>query len=218
MCGKISQVPNWQGLVNAVELENPAGAAETVTPMRFADVIACGVHGRRRVVRMRWGLIPPGTKDPGAVKPHIHARAETIDVKPSFRQAFAARRGLLVVKTFNEGLEITPTKTEQYVLTPCDGNTVAIAVIYEHWKVESGASLLSFAMVTVPPTPLIATITDRMPALIGAEDWSVWLGETPASLQEIKSLLRTSTRDFTLEKERKAPPPPKPPTGQQELF
>jgi putative SOS response-associated peptidase YedK len=165
---------------------------------------------------MRWGLVPPGTKDPAAVRPHIHARAESLDTKPTFRDAFFNRRGLIAVTTFNEGREITPTKTEQHVLTPRDGNPVIIAVIWERWSERQGSSLLSFAMVTVPPNSLVATITDRMPALVDDADWAKWLGEEPASAEELKSLLRPSDRDFDMRVATK--PPPKPRRDQSELF
>ena len=106
--------------------------------MRFASVIARDDDGKRRAVRMRWGLIPPGAREPMAVKPHIHARAETIDVKPAFGAAFATRRGVLAVTSFNEGREITPTKTEQHVLTPLDGAPIGIAVVWERCRERRG--------------------------------------------------------------------------------
>ena len=207
MCGKFTQMRSWGGLVDLAELQraDAGGGVETVTPMRLADVIALDAEGRRRSVRMRWGLVPPGAKDPPSAKPHIHARAETIDVKPAFRDAFLHRRGLVVCSTFNEGHEITPTKTEQYVLTPEDGKPVAIAVIWERWSERQGSSLLSFAMLTVPPNALIGTITDRMPALIAAEDWAKWLGETPATVADLKAVLRPSDRALDM---RKAARPP----------
>jgi putative SOS response-associated peptidase YedK len=167
-------------------------------------------------VRMRWGLVPPGAKDPLAGRPHIHARAETIDSKPSFRDAFRRRRGLIAASTFNEGKEIAPSRTEQYVLTPKDAKPVAIAVIWEHWSETHEAPLLSFAMVTVPPNELIGTITDRMPALIEGGDWAKWLGEEPATAEELKAMLRPSDRDLDMRKAGK--PPSKPKKGDQPTF
>jgi putative SOS response-associated peptidase YedK len=211
MCGKFTQMISWGVLVNLSELLGSASEdqVETVTPMRFANVIALDGARRRKSVRMRWGLVPPGAKDPMAGRPHIHARAETIDSKPTFREAFLARRGLIVASTFNEGKEITPTRTEQYVLTPKDRNPVAIAVIWERWSETHEAPLLSFAMVTVPPNELIGTITDRMPALIADGDWASWLGEEPASAEELKAMLRPSDRDLDLRKAGKSPSKPK---------
>ncbi|NIK86865.1 putative SOS response-associated peptidase YedK [Rhizomicrobium palustre] len=197
----------WSELCEFADLQESMGGGpeETATPIRLVSVIAIGADGKRKAVRMRWGLVPPGAKDPTAVKPHIHARAETIDTKPTFREAFAKRRGLVVVNSFNEGLEITPTKTEQYVLTPKDGAPIAIAVVWEHWREPLGGSLLSFAMVTVPPNALIATITDRMPALIEPKDWPLWLGETKADLADAKALLKSSARDLDMQRAKKPP-------------
>lgn len=218
MCGKFTQMLTWGELVELSDLQNtmPAGAVQTVTPMRFATVIARDGEGRRKALRMRWGLVPPGVKDPAAVKPFIHARAESIDVKPTFREAFRARRGLVAVTTFNEGREITPNKTEQHVLTPHDGKPVAIAVVWERWSERQGSSLLSFAMVTVPPNDLIGTITDRMPALIEHGDWAKWLGETPASPDELKAMLRPSDRGLDMQVAGK--PAAKSPPDQPDLF
>jgi putative SOS response-associated peptidase YedK len=201
MCGKFTQMLSWAEFVTLADLQQSTtdGPVETITPMRFASVITLDESGRRKAVRMRWGLVPPGARDPTAVKPHIHARAETVDTKPTFREAFRKRRGLVAVTTFNEGREITPTKTEQHVLTPRDGKPVAIAVVWERWSERQGSSLLSFAMITVPPNDLIGTITDRMPALIEGPDWPKWLGESPASVEELKALLQTSRRDLHMQ-------------------
>jgi len=208
---------SWGDLVILADLIGTAGSdpnqSETVTPMRFASVIALDGEGRRKSVRMRWGLVPPGAKDPMAGRPHIHARAETVDSKPTFRDAFRLRRGLIAVSTFNEGKEITPTKTEQYILTPKDGKPIAIAAIWERWGESHGNVLLYFAMVTVPPSALIGTITDRMPALIEESDWAKWLGEQSATVEELKAMLRPSARELEMCAAGKPAPPPKPKKG-----
>jgi putative SOS response-associated peptidase YedK len=216
MCGKFTQMISWGALVRLSDLLGGVGEEETVTPMRFANVIALDGEGRRKSVRMRWGLVPPGAKDPLAGRPHIHARAETIDSKPTFRDAFRHRRGLIAVSTFNEGKEIAPKKTEQYVLTPKDAKPVAIAVIWERWGEPHEAPLLSFAMATVPPNELIGTITDRMPALIEDGDWAKWLGEEPATAEELMAMLRPSGRGLDMRKAAK--PPSKPKKGDQPTF
>jgi putative SOS response-associated peptidase YedK len=218
MCGKFTQMMSWGELVELADLATCANsdAIETVTPMRFATVITLDPQGKRRAVRMRWGMVAPGAKDPATAKPHIHARAESLDAKPTFRDAFLHRRGLIAVNTFNEGREITPSRTEQHVLTPLDGKPIAIAVIWERWSERQGSSLLSFAMVTVPPNDLIATITDRMPALVADNDWAKWLGEEPASVEELKALLRPSDRALDMRVATK--PPSKQRRDQTELF
>lgn len=198
MCGKFTQMMSWGAYVALADLIGRSdGPSETVTPMRFATVIRLGVPGAREAVRMRWGLIPLAAKDPNA-SPFIHARAETIDQRPTFAAAFRHRRGLVVVKTFNEGKEITPSKTEQHVIAPDDGSLLAIAVIWERW----GEMLETFAMVTVAANNLIATITDRMPAIVPPEHWAKWLGEEPANSNELKNILAPVEGDWTMRPEK----------------
>ena len=103
------------------------------------------------------------------------------------------------MRTFNEGREITPTKTEQHVIAPNDGKPIAIAVIWECWGEAGPAMLASFAMVTVPANALIRQITDRMPAIVAAEKWDVWLGETAATVAELKAFLRPFEGDWTMQ-------------------
>jgi putative SOS response-associated peptidase YedK len=219
MCGKFTQMMSWSELVSLADLLGaPAGDVQTVTPMRLATVITLDESGRRKAVKMRWGMVGRHAKDPMSGSKHIHARAETIDSLPTFREAFAHRRGLVVVSTFNEGKEITPSKTEQHVIAPRDGKPIAIGVVWERWTSHNAGELLTFAMVTVPANAPIATITDRMPAIIAAPDWSRWLGEEPASVEELKSMLQPFDGDWDMQPQAKAKPPPKPKTPQSELF
>ncbi len=220
MCGKFTQKHNWRELVRLSDIARDAEpeSVETITPMRRAQVIALDNNGARKSVSMRWGLIPPYTEDAKHARPHIHARAETIDSKPTFRESFLKRRGLVLVSTFNEGEEVG-SKTVQYVCTPKDGKHVAIAVIWDRWS-DGGPPLLSFAMVTTPPCEIISTITDRMPALLEDSDWPKWLGEEPANVEELKALLRASPRDLNMVRAGKPPLQPKPArnANQAELF
>ena len=218
MCGKFTQMASWRE-VHAYSqfLSASDGPIETVMPMRFANVLILDADGRRTVKPMRWGFARASAKNPSGRPDHIHARAETIDTKPTFRDAFLHRRGLLVVRSFNEGKELSPTKTEQHVLTPKDGKPLGIAVIWEGWTHPSEGELQTFVMVTVPPNALIGSITDRMPAIIPPEHWSTWLGEAPATPAELKALLTVFEGDFDMRRESK-PARPKASDAQPDLF
>jgi putative SOS response-associated peptidase YedK len=153
----------------------------------------------------------------------MHARCETIDTKPTFAKAFAHSRGILMVHTFNEGEELPNGKTKQWVITPDDGQPIAIAVICEQWT-NGVETLETFIQVTTPANALISRITDRMPAILPRDSWAAWLGETGASLAEVKALLRTfdDGGNWTMTEQAPAKPSrtPKPakPKTQQELF
>jgi putative SOS response-associated peptidase YedK len=146
--------------------------------------------GQRRVVKMRWGF--PHRDNPGRPDP-IHARAETIDQKPTFRDAFReGQRGIVLVKTFNEAPDL-PGKTQQHTITPGGDGAIGIAFLWRRFVfAASPVPLLACVMVTVPANRLIATLpTDRMPAILAPEDWGPWLGEDAATPDAAKACLRT---------------------------
>lgn len=191
MCGKFTQMATWEEVVAFSQplTAIPEGGEVTVsTPMRIAKVLRLGEDGRPELAKMRWGFSKP---ENSSFKPdHMHARAETIDTRPTFAESFAERRGIVLVETFNEGEQLPSGKTKQWVIRPKDRKPIAIAVIWEEWAGDAGSEA-TFVMVTVPPNELIGRITDRMPAILRQEDWPVWIGEEDAAPADAKALLKT---------------------------
>ena len=73
---------------------------------------------------------------------------------------------------------------------PKDGQPLGIAVIYEKWEREDGFGTLHLHHDddAGQPADIDNEITDRMPAVLTPDKWSVWLGETNASVKEAKAL------------------------------
>ncbi len=219
MCGKFTQMASWrevhafsQPLVKKV----PGDRVETATPMRMAHILCLDETGARIMVPMRWGFSRRGTTAP--VRPdHMHARAETVDQLPTFRHAFARHRGILLVHTFNEGEELPNGRTRQWVITPKDGEPIAISVICETWDGRD-APLWTFVQVTTPANALIAPLTDRMPAILPREAWPLWLGETDAAPAEVKDVLKTFEAGDRWEIAPQARVPTKTQPPQPDLF
>ncbi len=213
MCGKFTQHVRWTDLPAVMREFGPEGVAshdpeanrvDLATPMRMARIIALDPNGERQLALMRWGFDAPWERS----KLVIHARCETIDRLPTFREAFATRRGILVCRTFNEGEEIG-SKTKQYVITPKDGRPVAIAVLYQQETPPIGPPIWTFAMATTPNNALIGKISDRMPAVLRPGDWSKWLGEDPATPLELKAMLKPHEGDWDMSPQEPAKPAPR---------
>lgn len=120
MCGKFTAMASWRRVVSfSREFTTSAAGDERVTyrPMTPLPVIVWDpATKQRRVLPMRWGL--PAMNNSLASK-HIHARAETIDSTQAFGPLFhAGQRGIVVMQTFNEGLELPNGKTEQWTIDP----------------------------------------------------------------------------------------------------
>ena len=207
---------SWRRVVRFSTAFAPSGEQdETVVyrPMTVMPVIVYDAAARqRRIVPMRWGL--PALNNFLTPK-HIHARSESIDTTQAFAPLFhSGRRGIVVMKTFNEGRDMPNGRTEQWTIDPCDGIPRGFAFLWQAYEMEGAKDpFLCCVMATVPASKLIEPITDRMPAILDDDDWAVWLGETAASPADIKAVLRTMEgvnwrmeREPTPRRPQRAPP------------
>lgn len=128
----------------------------------------------RRLDELQWGLIPSWAKDPGIGHRMINARAETLEEKPAFRAAFRSRRCLVVADGFYEWRHAAGRK-QPYLVRLRDRRPFAMAGLWECWRADNDADLLTFTIVTTAANRLMAPIHDRMPVLLAAENHSVWL-------------------------------------------
>lgn len=101
-------------------------------------------------------------------------------------------RKVVPMRTFNEGKDIPGGKTEQWTIDPLDGAPRGLAFVWRRFHIVGlPAPMFACVMVTVPASRLIEPITDRMPAILAAEDWATWLGEDGGSPAEAKAALKT---------------------------
>ena len=90
----------------------------------------------RELHAVRWGLIPSWAKDLSGAGRLINARAETVAVKPSFRNAFARRRCLIPADGYYEWRTIEnpaggKPRKQPYFIHRADGAGMAFAGLYE---------------------------------------------------------------------------------------
>ena len=119
---------------------------------------------------------------------NINDKAEGIDTKPAFREAFRQRRCLVPVDNFYEWKKTAAGK-QPYAIALADRQIMALAGLWETWRSPAGERIRSFAIVTTTPNELCAELHNRMPVVLAPKAWPVWLGEEPAELPELKSLL-----------------------------
>lgn len=134
-------------------------------------------EGARFLDAFQWGLIPAWAKDPGIGNKMINARAETLPEKPSYKQALARRRCLIPADGFYEWKKEGSARQPMHIRRK-DGDLFAFAGLWEEWKQADGTPLRTCTIVTVAPNELMATIHDRMPALLRPEDEAGWLDVT----------------------------------------
>jgi putative SOS response-associated peptidase YedK len=134
----------------------------------------------------KWGLIPFWAKDPRIGYKLINTRSETIQEKPSFRNAFARRRCLIPANGFYEWTK-DPDKTPYRIFLKSE-DLFAMAGIWEVWKDGEGKPVHTFSVITTTPNTLMQKIHDRMPVILPRELEMAWLRENDTGV--LKSMLR----------------------------
>jgi putative SOS response-associated peptidase YedK len=144
--------------------------------------------GERSLDMLRWGLVPFWANDLNVGFANINAKAEAVETRPAFREAFQRRRCLVPVNSFCAWKKIRTGK-QPYAIALADRGLMALAGLWENWRSPAGEWIRSFAIVTTEPNELCAELHNRMPVVLKPEFWPVWLGQEPAVPSDLKALL-----------------------------
>jgi putative SOS response-associated peptidase YedK len=114
MCGRFTVKATWAELITLYRLTMDAPPHNlrpryNVCPTDPVDVVTAE-EGRRQLIPMRWGLVPRWWNKPlkELRAATFNARAETVETKPFFRDAFKRTRCLipLGLSSFNLAIAI----------------------------------------------------------------------------------------------------------------
>lgn len=167
-----------------------AGRFDVSVPEAFRPRYNVAPHDDLAVVRNdapdelrlhEWGLVPGWTDD--GHEGFVNARAETIEEKPSFREAAAERRCLVVADGFYEWQErrsgAQPFRVEREARSERarrdgergQGAPFAMAGLYE----PRADGPTTVTVLTTEPNEVVAPLHDRMPAILGPDEEGAWI-------------------------------------------
>lgn len=176
---------------------------DDIRPTNTIPVIALDHNGRRKMVQMRWGLVPPWTKpteDGGLGKIDLttfNARDDKLAISKLYGPPFhKGHRCLIPATSFFEWTGPKGHKTKHRI-RPLPSNRLpdsifAMAGLWSAWRAKPGDDpLLSCTIITVPAAEsAYARIHDRMPAIMPDDDIPMWLGEALSNEGELTALLQ----------------------------
>jgi len=181
MCGRFTNKMTWAEIVALYRLAMAAPPHNVpprynICPTDPVDVVR-EIDGRRELAQMRWGLVPRWWSKPlkELRASTFNARAETVETKPFFRDAFRRNRCLIPMSGYFEWQNTSSGKQPWYY-TARDGSALAAAGLWDSWRdPEAGKPLLSCTMIVTEPNAIAAEIHDRMPVLLTQEQFEPWL-------------------------------------------
>jgi len=182
-------------------------APEAVVPPSWnvaptEDVWAVVEHdGERHLDAFHWGLVPSWAKDAKVGSRMINARAETLAERSAFKKPFQTRRCLVPADGFYEWRKLTSgskPKKQPLFIHRADGRPLALAGIWSVWRGpdRDQPPLRSLTIVTTAPNQLMATVHDRMPAILDEGAWATWLDREVDDLDALGALLVPAPEDL----------------------
>ena len=226
MCGRYAASRHQDQLVEVFEVDEvvdpgPTGTAQkpwteprwNIAPTdQVAAVLerARDEHVRRKLVGLRWGLVPSWARDPSGGARLINARLETVAEKPSFRKALQSRRCLIPADGYYEWYASPDapkgTRKQPFYIHPTGSGAqtgdagvstplMVMAGLYEFWrdpskpKGDPAAWLTSCCIITTNATDDLGVIHDRMPVQVPREHWDAWLDPSLTDADAVTDLV-----------------------------
>lgn len=195
MCGRFTRAINTAAVAEAFgvdEISTDLKASYNIAPTQPVAVVVS--EGKKRLIEVRWGLVPSWAKDLSVGNKMINARAETVTEKASFRNAFKKRRCLVVADGFYEWQKLGDGKRPVYIHLK-SAQPFGMAGLYEVWHSPEGKEVMTCAIITTAANELMQPIHDRMPVIIAKENEDLWLDPAVAEATVLRELLQPYSAD-----------------------
>ncbi|HEY6018959.1 MAG TPA: SOS response-associated peptidase [Candidatus Paceibacterota bacterium] len=191
MCGRFALINDPLALAEYFQAESTIDFSPkfNIAPSAQIITVTAGPHGLRQLNRMQWGLIPNWAKDPSIGNKLANARGETVAEKPSFRSAFRTRRCLIPASGFYEWKTVAGKKYPWYISLR-SGEPLAMAGLWEMWKVPGAEPIVSCCIITTDANELMQPIHDRMPVILDRAQWTTWLSPAEHRPAQLLSMIR----------------------------
>ena len=150
---------------------------------------AAGEHNRTFKL-MHWGLILSWAKDRKSSSRLINARSETASQSRAFRSAFRERRCLVLADGFYEWAKLEDKSKQPYYIRRTDGEPFAFAGLWEYWEGPQTQGIESCTILTTQANELVVQIHNRMPVILAAKDYDLWLDRKVQRAELIQPLLK----------------------------
>ena len=174
--GDVVPAPNWEPNWNVAPTQD-------VLAMRFDPA------GGRVLQKMYWGLIPEGWVAKPKF-PTFNARSETVSSTNVFRAAWAAGRRCVVVSGGFYEWKKGNNGRQPYAIARTNEPDTLLGGLWEDWTSPAGERLRTVTILTTNANELIRPLHDRMPVIIAEADLKKWIGEEPASEEDLKRMLQ----------------------------
>jgi putative SOS response-associated peptidase YedK len=127
----------------------------------------------------------------------INAKAETVESRPTFAEAFAQRRCVIPASGFYEWTG--PNYARQpFWIHRRDGDLLFFAGLYQDDGDNNSGTPSAFTVLTCAANSKLRMIHDRMPVILSDRDADDWINPSATKPSSLKRLLKPTGEDLLL--------------------
>ena len=143
-----------------------------------------------RIGYLKWGFVPDFSTNKFQI---INARAETIDNKKAFKNAFLKRRCLILADGFYEWKQIDKKKVPfRFII---NNKIFPFAGVYDVKTLDDGTKEATCAIITTQANEVVNKVHDRMPVILSENVMKTYL-DSNTNIEKLKSLLIPYSNDI----------------------
>ena len=190
MCGRFAQYSPVTTLQKVFDIQTVTCSvipSYNIAPTYKVPAII--FHKGNRLGEFFWGFVPFWVKENSKTPTIINARAETLEIKPTFREAFKDRRCLILADGFYEW-ERKESHKQPWYFTMVSGEPFAFAGLWETAKSDDGSVHHSCVIITTAAHKSIREIHHRMPVILQHGLHEAWLNPATRDLKTLKAILQ----------------------------
>lgn len=194
MCGRFSLDASIDVLIEmykAMKRMDEFSPQDEVFPTNAIPIVIKKNENELRM--MKWGFAPEFSK-----RPIINARAETVDIKPLFRNSFYNRRCLVPATSFYEWENIDGKKIKRRISLEGQ-NVFSLAGLYSIFRDKNNQEYESFTIITTDANVDMREIHHRMPVILPREMEKYWLDTNFRDLDALKSMMKPYKGNMMIE-------------------
>ncbi len=154
------------------------------------DIISILNDGsKHRVGYLKWGFVPPFSKDESVGFQMINAKAETIFDKISFKDSAIHKRCVILADSFYEWKKEEQKKIPHRIYLK-DQKLFAFAGLWTTYQKDDGSKVHTATILTTEPNAFMSQIHLRMPVILNKEDEKIWLNPRIKDKDTLLSVLK----------------------------
>lgn len=194
MCGRYALEADIDELIErykAIVLDSNFNSKTEIFPTNTVPIVR--QVDNIQIDNLKWGFMPSFAK-----KPLINARAETVDIKPTFKESFFNRRCIIPATNFFEWEKVDDKKVKRSIKI-MEEKIFSMAGLYNSFFDKEGNKYEAFTILTTRANQSMEHIHDRMPVIIPKEAEDIWLDKENRNIDLLRDLLKPWKTDMIYE-------------------